>query len=91
MNQQHNNQADSGNTNPSRKCIVVHESFQRQGIGRLLVQRVHAWMREQSVTDIELDVYEFNTPARTLYERLGYETTRRTMRHRLDGKETNAS
>lgn len=38
MNQQHKNQNDNGDVNPSRKCIVVHESFQRQGIGRLLVQ-----------------------------------------------------
>jgi diamine N-acetyltransferase len=63
--------------------LVVHESFQRQGIGRFLMQRVHQWAQEQGMTDVELDVYEFNTPARTLYEHLGYETMRRTMWHRL--------
>lgn len=63
--------------------LVVHESFQRQGIGRLLMQRVHELAQEQGMTDVELDVYEFNVPARTLYEHLGYETMRRTMWHRL--------
>lgn len=63
--------------------LVVSESFQGQGIGRRLVQRVHEWVQDQGISEIELDVYEFNTPARTLYEHLGYETMRRTMRHRL--------
>lgn len=63
--------------------LVVSESFQGQGIGRRLVQRVHEWVQDQGITEIELDVYEFNGPARTLYEHLGYETMRRTMRHRL--------
>lgn len=63
--------------------LVVHESFQGKGIGRLLMQRAHEWTKEQSMTDVELDVYEFNMPARTLYEHLGYQTMRRTMWHRL--------
>lgn len=63
--------------------LVVHESFQKKGIGRLLMQRVHEWTKAQGITDVELDVYEFNKPARTLYEHLGYQTMRRTMWHRL--------
>lgn len=63
--------------------LVIHESFQGQGIGRLLMQQAHEWAQEQGATDVELDVYEFNTPARTLYEHLGYQTMRRTMRYRL--------
>jgi GNAT superfamily N-acetyltransferase len=35
---------------------VVHESFQRQEIGRLLMQRVHEWANEQGMTGVELDV-----------------------------------
>lgn len=63
--------------------LVVHESFQGQGVGRELIQRIHEWVRDQGITEIELDVYEFNESARALYEHLGYETMRRTMRHRL--------
>lgn len=63
--------------------LVVRESFQGQGIGRRLMQRIHEWVQDQGMTEIELDVYEFNVPARTLYEHLGYETMRRTMGHYL--------
>lgn len=63
--------------------LVIHESFQGQGIGRRLIQRVHEWAQDQGMTEIELDVYEFNMSARSLYEHLRYETMRRTMRHRL--------
>lgn len=59
--------------------IVVRESSQGQGIGQMLLRRVHEWAKEQSMTEIDLDVYEFNTSARLFYERLGYQTMRRTM------------
>jgi len=59
--------------------LVVQEAFRGQGIGRSLVQRVHEWTHERGMTDVELDVYEFNTSARTLYEDLGYQTMRRTL------------
>ena len=60
--------------------LVVREDLRGQGIGRLLMERVHVWAREQGIRDIELEVYEFNDVARALYERLGYETLRRTLR-----------
>lgn len=63
--------------------LVIREPFQRRGIGQRLMQRIHEWIQDQGITEIELDVYEFNAPARTLYEHLGYETMRRTMRYRL--------
>lgn len=63
--------------------LIVHPSFQGQGIGRLLLQRVHEWAQELEITEVELDVYEFNTSARLFYERLGYQTIRRTLRHRF--------
>jgi ribosomal protein S18 acetylase RimI-like enzyme len=63
--------------------LIVRESFQGQGIGQRLIQRIHEWAQEQGVAEIELDVYEFNTKARRLYEYLGYQTMRRTMRLRL--------
>ena len=63
--------------------LAVRESFQGQGIGRRLIQCVHEWLQNHGITEVELDVSEFNTPARLLYEQLGYKTMRRTMRHRL--------
>ncbi|HEX6109769.1 MAG TPA: GNAT family N-acetyltransferase [Ktedonobacteraceae bacterium] len=63
--------------------IVVDESFRQQGIGQALIERVHRWAREKGVTEIELGVWEFNAAARSLYEKLGYRTTRRVMRKQL--------
>lgn len=63
--------------------LVVRESFQGQGIGQRLIQRIHEWAQTQRITEIELTVYEFNTKARRLYEHLGYQTVHRTMRIRL--------
>lgn len=63
--------------------LIVRESFQGQGVGQRLIQRIHEWAQNQKITEIELDVYEFNTRARRLYEHLGYQTMRRTMRLRL--------
>ena len=63
--------------------LVVSERFRHQGVGLALVERVHQWAREKGITEVELGVWEFNTPARILYEKLGYQTTRRIMSKRL--------
>ncbi len=63
--------------------LVVSERFRQLGIGLVLVERVHQWAREKVITEVELGVWEFNTAARILYEKLGYQTTRRIMSKRL--------
>lgn len=63
--------------------LIVRESFQRQGIGQRLIQRIHEWVHSLGIMELELDVYEFNTRAHRFYEHLGYQTMRRTMRVRL--------
>ena len=63
--------------------LVVSAAFQRQGIGHRLMERVHRWAREQGVTEVELDVWEFNASARVFYEKQGYQTTTRGMRKHL--------
>jgi ribosomal protein S18 acetylase RimI-like enzyme len=60
--------------------LVVSTPFRRQGVGQALVQRVYQWSREQGVTSVELNVWEFNVGAITFYEALGYITTRRAMK-----------
>ena len=63
--------------------LVVSERFRQQGVGLALVERVHQWSREKGITEVELGVWEFNIHARILYEKLGYQTTRRIMSKRL--------
>ena len=63
--------------------LVVAPKWQARGVGSLLLEHVHAFARAHGVESIELDVHEFNAPARRLYDRMGYETAMRRMKLRL--------
>ena len=63
--------------------MVVDESFRHHGVGQALLERVHQWTQEKGLAEVELAVWEFNTSARNLYEKLGYRTTWRRMRKQL--------
>jgi ribosomal protein S18 acetylase RimI-like enzyme len=54
--------------------VVVSHAFRRRGIGEALLRRAHAWALAQGIDEVELSVAAFNTPARSLYEKLGYAT-----------------
>ena len=60
--------------------MVVDASFRHRGVGQALLERVHQWTQEKGLAEVELAVWEFNTTARSLYEKLGYSTTWRRMR-----------
>jgi ribosomal protein S18 acetylase RimI-like enzyme len=64
--------------------LAVAAAHRRGGIGAALVQAAEAWARAGGLADVRLQVYEFNEPARALYERLGYGTLARRLRKRLD-------
>jgi ribosomal protein S18 acetylase RimI-like enzyme len=75
-----------------RRYAYINESavaaaHRGKGIGRLLMERIHQWGREQGVEEIELQVWERNQRAICFYERLGYHMWRRTMRYILPGLE----
>ena len=59
--------------------LIVCAKHRRTGVGNALMERAHQWTLEQGVTEIELNVWEFNTGARAFYTRLGYQTIRRWM------------
>ena len=50
----------------------------------MLLERVHAIARSRGIDTAELDVYEFNASGLRLYEKMGYATTQRRMKLRLD-------
>ena len=64
--------------------LGVIPARQRQGIGRVLVQRILAHLREQGVTTVFLEVRESNMAARHLYRALGFtDVSRRRDYYRL--------
>jgi len=68
---------------PRRYAIIdnlaVAKPFRRSGVGRSLVGQAHQWALNQGITQVELNVWEFNKGAMAFYERLGYATARRRM------------
>lgn len=59
--------------------LVVAPAHRGRGLGRALLERVHAWASERGIRQVELHVWEFNAEALALYERLGYRTATRVM------------
>jgi len=59
--------------------IAVSSAFQAQGIGKALMDRVINWATEKQITQVELNVFEFNQKAIAFYEHLGFTTLSRKM------------
>lgn len=64
--------------------LAVLVACQGSGVGRALMEQAERWAAERGVTEVELNVWEFNQGAIAFYERLGYTTERRTMRRVID-------
>lgn len=60
--------------------LVLREQFRRSGVGRSLVEKAHQWSLGKGVSQVELNVWEFNKEAIIFFKMLGYKTIRRTMR-----------
>jgi len=60
--------------------IAVASTWRHKGVGSALAAAAIHWAGDRGVTDIELDVYEFNAGATAFYESLGFEILRKTMR-----------
>jgi GNAT superfamily N-acetyltransferase len=61
--------------------IVEHE--RRKGLGRATMLAAEIAARAAGYTDLALNVFGFNTAARSLYESMGYQTTSLQMRKPL--------
>jgi len=59
--------------------IVVKKPFRRKGIGQALMRRAQQWAKAKGLSQIELNVWEFNRSALALYRKLGYRTARRRL------------
>jgi ribosomal protein S18 acetylase RimI-like enzyme len=63
--------------------VVVIKGSRRAGIGRGLMEAAEHWAQKQGVSQIELNVWEFNRAALGFYRALGYRTASRRMRKTL--------
>ena len=59
--------------------IVVRSSYQYQGTGRMLMNKIQDWALTKGASSLELNVYEFNESAISFYKKLGYQTLSRKM------------
>ena len=68
--------------------IVVAEEYRGRGIGKQLLEGITDWTKKQGLEEVELHVWHRNHRARAMYESLGFEITRYTMRKRLSDNKT---
>lgn len=64
--------------------LCVDSSERGKGIGTVLFNAVTALAKELDCGNIELNVWEFNTPAMRFYEKMGMRTQRRFMEYNLN-------
>ena len=64
--------------------LVVAQAHQRRGIATRLMSAAHRRVLDRGITEIELNVFEFNEPALRLYSKLGYSPASRRLRRKLD-------
>ena len=64
--------------------LVVAQAHQRRGIATRLMSAANRRVLDRGITEIELNVFEFNEPALRLYSKLGYLPASRRLRRKLD-------
>ena len=54
--------------------LAVDKEFRGSGIGTALMKKIEDWALENDINIVQLNVWEFNKKAKTLYEKLGFKT-----------------
>ena len=67
--------------------VAVHPDFRRQGIAEALINRLVADLKERDIHALLLEVRVSNTPAITLYEKLGFSQVGRRKNYYHNPKE----
>lgn len=70
-------------TYASIENLVVAEAYRQQGVAQSLMNQVVLWAQARGLKEIQLTVWDFNQPAITFYEKLGYEMLHHRMRKEL--------
>ena len=67
--------------------LAVRSDYRRQGIGKALVQELIAALKNRGVSSLALEVRASNTPARMLYEAVGFRQVGHRPRYYRNPKE----
>ena len=54
------------------ESLYVTPTARRQGVGRVLVERLLDWSEDHGVRGVDIEAYHGNTPAGVLYRSLGF-------------------
>jgi GNAT superfamily N-acetyltransferase len=73
----------TGIRHPNIFLIYVNPDYRRQGIGRALMEYIHAWAKDRGYTQIGLQVFTTDRPALDLYQQLGYQSRSISMMREL--------
>jgi GNAT superfamily N-acetyltransferase len=73
----------TGIRHPNIFLIYVNPNYRRQGIGRALMEYIHAWAKDRGYTQIGLQVFTTDRPALDLYQQLGYQSRSISMMREL--------
>lgn len=63
-------------------AIYVVPTYRRSGVARSLMEAAFQWGRDKGCTEVDLHVLQ-NSPAKSLYESLGFEAFQLEMRRKL--------
>ena len=66
------------------QSLIISASFRKSGLGRQLVVAAQQWVKEQSATEMRVNVWEFAEGPLHFYETLGYRTLKRELVVALD-------
>lgn len=61
------------------RTLAVLETMKRRGIGSLLFNYIKSYCKEKGISNIELDVFDFNQEAIKFYEKYGMSALRTRM------------
>jgi ribosomal protein S18 acetylase RimI-like enzyme len=53
--------------------LSISKKYQRQGIGKVLMQKAEDWAKAKGIADMTVLVYAFNENALCFYEKVGYQ------------------
>jgi len=59
--------------------LIIKKDYRRTGVGKNLVTKACEWAKLNSISTLELAVFEFNENAIHFYEELGFQTMNRRM------------